>query len=265
MKDRVPDLLVEQLLLGELSPNEATRVRAQLEADHDPRLERLEASNAAILEENPPEAVARRIRARLDALEPEPEPAFRWPVWGTAAAVAVAAGALLMIALPSGTTNSVDPGGVADSAGPATSLSGGERIKGDAAVVLERKLGTRAEPLLAGSTVSPGDMIQIGYRSGGWTHGVLVSLDGAGAVTLHFPDDAGASTELQPAAVLHGFELDDAPDFERFLFFTANEPLEPSAVLEAVEVLAKRPDAQTAVVDPAPAEAVVDLPLLRHP
>ena len=266
MKERVPDLLVEQLLLGELPPEQAAPVRARLQADDDPRLAKLEASNAVILQEHPPQVIARRIQARLDALDAEPSTAIRWPLWGTAAALAVAAAVLLALVLSPDDTATAPPSdsrvAMADPLDP-----DGERIKGPAAIVLKRQRGTRAEPLAANAEVSEGDMIQVGYRAGDWTHGVLVSLDGAGAVTLHFPEDIGASTALQPGrtVILHGFELDDAPDFERFLLFTAHAPLDPAAVVERTEALAKRPDARTAQVPADPAEAVVDLPLQRYP
>jgi hypothetical protein len=259
MKTRVPDLLVEQLRLGELSPAEADRVRAQLEEDDDPRLESLKASDAEILDAHPPEVMARRIKARLDALEPEAEPGFRWPLWATGGLMAAAAAVALVLLLPTDDPSVVAPPGTT----VAINDSGGERIKGDAAIVLERQRGTRAETLLADADVSPGDTLQVSYRSGGWEHGVLVSLDGAGAVTLHFPADETASTQLQKTAVLHAFELDDAPDFERFILFTAHEPLDAAAIVRSMETFAKRPDARSAVVLPAPAEAIVELPLNR--
>ena len=148
MKTRVPDLLVEQLRLGELPPAEAERVRAQLEKDDDPRLERLKTSDAEILDAHPPEAMARKIKARLDALDAEPEPAFRWPMWATGGLMAAAAAAALVLLLPTDDPSVVAP--------PSTTVAvndsgGGERIKGDATIVLERQRGTRAEPLLAGA------------------------------------------------------------------------------------------------------------------
>lgn len=259
---RVPDLLVEQLVLGELPEAQAQSVRARLEADNDPRLKRLEASNSDILEAHPPEVIARRIQARLDALEPESSGGFAWPMWGAAAGLAVAAAALLVWTLGPG-SEPAPPSSetrVAVATPPA-----GERMKGDAAIVLERKLGTRAESLLAKSEVSPGDMLQVSYRSGGWSHGVLVSLDGSGAVTLHFPDAPDESTALQAEgmAVLHAFELDDAPGFERFLFFTANSPLDPGAIVKRVESMGRGPNPADAPVLSSPAEAVVELPLVR--
>jgi len=259
---RVPDLVVEQLALGELSKAQAESVRARLEADNDPRLERLEASNVDILDAHPPEVLARRIQARLDALEPESSTGFAWPVWAAAGGLAVAAAALLVWTLGPDSEPAESTSGtrVAVADPPA-----GVRLKGDAAIVLERQLGTRAEPLLAESEVSPGDMLQVSYRSGGWSHGVLVSLDGAGAVTLHFPQTAGDSTALQSegTAVLHAFELDDAPTFERFLFFTANSPLDAEAVVKRVESMGHAPDPGHARVLASPGEAVVELPLVR--
>lgn len=258
----VPDLLVEQLLLGELPEAQAQSLRARLKADQDPRLERLEASNADILDAHPPEVIARRIQARIDALEPEPSAGFAWPMWGMAAGLAVAAAAVLVWTLGPG----AEPAPPASEPRIAVSTPpAGERMKGDAAIVLERKLGTRAEALLAESEVSPGDILQVSYRSGGWSHGVLVSLDGAGAVTLHFPETSGDSTALQAegTAVLHAFELDDAPAFERFLFFTANGPLDPGAIVKQVEAMGRAPNPAHAPVLPSAAEAVVGLPLVR--
>lgn len=259
---RVPDLLVEQLALGELPEAQAQTVRARLEADADPRLKQLEASNTEILDAHPPEVVARRIQARLDALEPESSGGFAWPVWGAAAGLAVAAAALLVWTIGPG---SEGPPPASEPRVAVATPPAGERMKGDAAIVLERKLGTRAEALLAKSKVSPGDTLQVSYRAGGWSHGVLVSLDGAGAVTLHFPDTPGESTALQAdgTAVLHAFELDDAPGFERFLFFTANRPLDPDAIVKHVESMGRGPNPADAPVLPSPAEAVVELPLMR--
>lgn len=253
MNERITDFEVEQLLLGELPEHRAQGVRAQLEADEDPRLSELPRSNAAVLRDYPAETVARRIQARIDALEPEPARGIRWPLWGTATALAVAAAAVLVWGLrQDGTSAPASETRIAQAPDRGT-----ERIKGDAAIVLQRQQGTRAENLLAGATVSEGDTIQVSYRSGGWTHGVLVSLDGAGEVTLHFPETQGASTELRAQATLHAFELDDAPDYEHFYFFTDTQPLDVAAVMDRVR---GRPSLTN---NPAPAAAVTELPLTR--
>jgi len=71
---------------------------------------------------------------------------------------------------------------------------------------------------------------------------VIVSIDGRGAVTLHFPADAGASTALEPGAhnVPDGFQLDDAPSFERFFLVTSDAPIDVKTVVAAAEALALR-------------------------
>ena len=257
MNERVPDLLVEQLHLGELPEAQAQAVRARLIADEDPRLEALSDDDAAILRDYPADAMARRMQARLDALE-DPTPT-RWPLWALGGALATAAAVALVWTL-SAEQATVPPEPSQDriAMGPGP---GGERIKGDASIVLQRRDGSRAETLLAGASVSPGDTIQVGYRAGGWAHGVLVSVDGAGEVTLHFPAAASEPTTLRPRgnAVLHAFELDDAPAFERFYFFTASDPLDVDAVMDRVR------DDDWDPTDPRPAEAVVALPLTRVP
>lgn len=65
------------------------------------------------------------------------------------------------------------------------------------------------------------------YVAAGRAHGVIVSIDGRGQVTLHFPADAGAPTALESGRAVplsHSYELDDAPLFERFMFVTAEAP-----------------------------------------
>ena len=45
------------------------------------------------------------------------------------------------------------------------------------------------------------------------------------------------------ARVPNAYALDDAPRFERFFFFTANEPIDVHAGMEALRDLAKSDDA----------------------
>ena len=71
--------------------------------------------------------------------------------------------------------------------------------------------------------------------------GVIVSIDGNGAVTLHAPRDAATSSVLEPegATLLpDAYELDDAPHFERFFFVTAAERIPVRTVLDAARTLA---------------------------
>lgn len=267
MNDRVPDLLVEQLALGELPPEQARRVQQRLEDDDDPRLHELRRSDDDILEAHPPEIVARRIRNRLQRVEAEP--AARRPGWWfVTATLAVAATVALAwwIAKPDALvpeSTGIDGEKVASLPQPPDVT----RIKGEATVVLELQQGARATTLVPGDRVAPGDSVLVSYRADTEPHGVIVSLDGAGEVTLHFPADETQSTALNPNGTvrLHAFELDDAPAFERFFFVTSTDPLDVAQVMESVRALADAKDPLTAAPSVPAQWRVKDFPLVRQP
>src|SRR5690606_19161898 len=102
----------------------------------------------------------------------------------------------------------------ADDTGPE-----GVRLKGqEPHLALHRRAaGAVVERLGEGATARAGDVLQVSYVAAGRRRGAVLSIDGRGVVTLHFPERAGAATELvQEGAVplAHAYELDDAPAFE---------------------------------------------------
>ena len=269
MNDRVPDLLVEQLALGELPPEQARRVQAQLEDDDDPRLSELRRSDEDILAAHPPEIVARRIRNRLQRVEAEP--ASRRPGWWfVTATLAVAAAVALAwwIARPDALVpESTGIEGEKVASLPPEQQPDVTQIKGDPRLVLTLQEGARTTKLVSGDRVSPGDSVLVSYFADTEKHGVIVSLDGAGEVTLHFPADETQSTALVPNGTvrLHAFELDDAPAFERFFFVTSNTPLDAAQVMESVRALADAKDPLTAAPSVPENWRVKDFPLVRQP
>ena len=68
-RDRVPDILVERLALGELPADQAESVRAALEAEPGgaERLAALALSNEAIHAQHPPRVVAAEVDRRNSA------------------------------------------------------------------------------------------------------------------------------------------------------------------------------------------------------
>ena len=265
--DRVPDVMVELLLLGELEPDEAADVRARLEADDDPRIAEIERSNEALLARFPVDEVVPELRAALEATADEPsseaEPAepvepngvvslnARRPkamVWGSAL-VAVAAGLVLAWGLrDAAPVATEDPATrISMTQIPAPS-SDGVRNKGAQRLIVFREGNDQA--LHAGDGVSAGDVLQLAYATAGERHGVIVSLDGAGVVTLHWPADAGNSTELGSGVVRldYAYELDDAPDFERFVFVASDQPLVVDDVMTAAQDVASGSDPEHATL-----------------
>jgi hypothetical protein len=234
----IPDLLVERLALGELDEARAASLRLALERERAEtgrdRLAEIRASNAEILAEHPPAQVAAQIRARAHARRPT-------RLW-MMAPVLTAAVVLLWVV-----TRDAEPTTIA-------SLTTGDddredtRIKGgvEPHLVIDRKLDAGHERLTSGEQARAGDLLQLSYVPAGRRAGVIVSIDGAGIVTLHHPNSAAEAPMFSVGLEIplaHAYELDDAPGFERFILVTRDDdgPIEVAQVLAAAEQLASNP------------------------
>jgi hypothetical protein len=238
-----PHWLLERVALGDLPPDALADARARLarELDGDGRLARLEEDSRRTLERHPPEAVAAEVERRraTGARVAAAGEATRGGWNGLSLGVPVAA-SLALLCLSS----QQEPLAPAPVRTPIV-WTGSERIKGAPMLRVHRRVGTgEPEQLEDHARVRQGDVLQLSYTSGGHPHGVVVSVDGRGAVMLHHPAALSDSTALTPgeaAPLGHAYELDDAPAFERFLLVTSREPLDVAAVLEAARTLARQP------------------------
>jgi hypothetical protein len=126
-----------------------------------------------------------------------------------------------------------------------------ERVKGNGprlAVARERP-GLDAEPLGPGARARAGDVLQLSYLSAGRPYGVVLSIDGRGTVTRHWPEsgDGAAPLEARGAVPLaHAYILDDAPGFERFFLVTGNTVFAVQVPLEAARRITSSGAARTA-------------------
>jgi hypothetical protein len=232
--------VLERYLLRELPPEKTGEVERAAAADPCLRsaIAALEVSNRDILARYP----ATDFRARLLArLEGTPAPA---PVWKRWAWLAPAAAALVLAAVL---------------VGPRLRLlsdswpfgSGGEQnlVKGAAPVDLTitqllvyKKSGDRAELLADGAEARAGALLQLAYVAASERYGAILSIDGRGGVTRHFPADEGGSTLLalnKRILLPSALELDDAPGFERFFLVTSAAPVDVAAVMAKAVELAK--------------------------
>ncbi|MCB9751211.1 MAG: hypothetical protein H6713_14640 [Myxococcales bacterium] len=259
---RVPELLVEQLALGVLPPPVARDVSERLTragVDVEERLRALRAENDELLRRHPPARARQVIERRLEAARRSRR---RRLTWAFAPALAVATAALLWLRVepdaargPAVATTTAEPGDASTRRRDALELVAGSsaaedtRIKGmTPRLIVHRKRGDSVERLAEGSVAREGDRVQLSYLAAGRRQGVIVSYDGRGVVTLHYPNVARASAELRAGGAVpldHSFELDDAPLFERFVFVTlppsdASGALEVSRVLEAARAVAAR-------------------------
>ncbi|MDJ0766261.1 MAG: ActD-like protein [Myxococcota bacterium] len=225
----VPDIILERLALGELSPEREEEVRKCLEQnpDQQERFDALITSNEEILSRYPAAVMGAEIRARAAkesvAAREWTLPRFAIPVLASAA-VAVAA---LWILVPVSVERSIPhPAGVLDTV----------RSKGDTdpALFVYRKGQRKEQQLSNGARVRTGDVLQLKYAARGASNGVIFSVDGWGAVTLHFPtapDKPTALNETGTHALAFSYELDDAPAFERFFFVTSTDSINVERVL----------------------------------
>jgi hypothetical protein len=196
----VPDWKLERMLLGDVPPEESEKQR----------LAELSRSNEEILGAHPPQQVVAEIQRRARRID-RPRPALRI----AAPVLAAALGLIVFVSLPEPT----------------------ERSKGAVPyLVIHQHAGDHAEKLAPGAVVRARDVLQVSYVSLGRPYGVICSLDGRGIVTLHHPIGLDGDQKLIDLAgavpLANAYELDDAPDFEKFFFVTASEPLDVDAILE---------------------------------
>jgi hypothetical protein len=234
----VSDLLVEQLLLGELSREDEQVLRAQLAPEElERRLEALRGADAAFRAEHDHDQMVSAIAARARIAKVRSEVSKPHPVRYLVPSLAVLA-LMVWFARP-------QPGG---EEGRPPELPPEIIIEKGIAphMVLYRRHGEQVEMLTDGARAGAGDMLQLGYVAAQARYGAIVSVDGSGTVTLHFPDAETASTKLTVEGgeqlLGHSYELDAAPAFERFFFVTAAQPLDVKKVMEAAHSLARSPE-----------------------
>ena len=237
------DLFIEKYRMGELDSREIEMLKKRY-PDNDELnqiIEELDADDRLILENYTPEAMASRIRERAEEDE-APEGGRSFSRFRLARFTALAAAAALVLVfgiaffrLPPTTSGNL----VAAS----DSISS-ERIKGlEPSLKIYRHTGDSAEILENRDVVSEKDLLQIEYISGSFRYGVIFSIDGRGTVTMHHPTYEGISAELdQGGAVLlpYAYELDDAPDFERFFFVAGGSVFNLDDVMDAAYELAAK-------------------------
>jgi hypothetical protein len=223
---------LERYLLDELPPGELRDVEEALAASGEvrERLEDLRLSNDAILREHPPAAVAAQLRARAAASAPSPSRAARVlaPALAALAAVLIAGGVLIVRRH-------------AREQAPRPDVT---RVKGVQPYLLLFRQAAPVERLAPGALVHEHDRLQVAYQAAGRRYGVIVSVDGAGAVTRHLPASGDWATPLAtggPVPLGASYELDDAPGFERFVLVTADAPFAVETVVDAAR---RQPEAR---------------------
>ena len=236
---------LEKYRLGELDEEDRASVGTALAEDEGlrARLNSLDESDGELLRQYPAEffgleqAAFRIARTRT-----------RVRLVGLAALVAV--GILLPVLFTVVSRNTLDTrSGITIAAVPPQ-----DRVKGNARLDCELSLFLREsqEAALGDHTVlAEGNTVQLAYTTpaGNEYYGVIFSVDGRSAVTLHYPYRPGQSTQLvsgRRTFLSEAYTLDDAPDFEVFVMVVSAEPLDAQAVLRTARALVENAGDNTA-------------------
>jgi hypothetical protein len=221
MYKKLPPLILERLSLGELSEQERERLNREFGTDFlNAEVERLRQENASTLSSYPIRSMASEIRSKQTRERDVSVPLGVKAKWmGVGLAVACAALALFYIQPPVQTEDHII-------------LKGG-----DPRLTIYRKAKDGAERLAANAMVHDGDLLQVRYVASGAKFGVIYSIDGNGAITRH--DKQGATpTSLKSGGEIdlgHSYELDDAPEFEIFVFMTGEQSVPTSELLNSIK------------------------------
>lgn len=261
--NQIPDLYLEQYLLGDLPEN----LREELDdlilknPELGERISRLKKSDEDILFTYPAESIASSIlkksesrqRCASDAAAAKnmSQTGINFSLTRSLKKIAgqislissrrytlsLASAALMLLVLiftVPGIRNTFMNGSVIDN---------DVRIKGlDSKLILYRVKGKDVEELKNLDTAGRGDIIQVGYiASGDYKYGVILSIDGRGVVTKHLPDSNKSGTELvlnRRTLLNKSYELDDSPSFERFFMILSTDPINTSEITEKAKKLA---------------------------
>ncbi|MCR4715482.1 MAG: hypothetical protein K5751_14025 [Treponemataceae bacterium] len=231
--------ILEQIKAGELPASEYAEFSDTNGSNLFTEISALEESDREILAAYPASAMQAAVAAKLSGSK-FTKKHFSWNIQHIIACAAVLCFALMIpffVKKGSGAK-------MADIAAPGEGITLGaavdeSRAKGvGTRMYLYKKVGEDAVKLSDSDSVSAGDIIQISYIASGAKYGAIVSVDGNGVVTQHYPEYGYTSALLETNGEIpldYSYQLDDAPSFERFLLITGDKPFTVSGIVDAVD------------------------------
>jgi len=255
MIDRFSNLILEQYVLGELSVNAADEVEKELAVNDElrKRVNAILASNSEINDVYDEQTVIREINYRLKTREIKKQQAQEKPAsnlfWNK---LAYAIPVVAIVAVSAIMFNN----GAPDLNPDLIVSEDGVRIKGltpHLNIYLQTKTGH--EQLREHQNLREGDTLQLSYVAAGFQYGVIVSIDGRGIVTQHFPFEEATLFKMNPSGefmLQRAYELDDAPEFEHFFFITSNQKFQLDDIMRIIENSAKIVDKNMRLIEGLP-------------
>lgn len=244
---------IEKYILGELSEKRMREIERHSIDNIELReeIERRKKADIDFLNQYPPDSAVeeifnrlmkRRMNEKRDTIKTTRTVFFKRILYAAPALVLVII--ILSLNFPIFRNNQSKSTGINNQEGVRPKGSNDIKISGPHLIVI-RKSNGHTGLLKNGDRAKAGDIIQLAYVSIEESHGVILSIDGNGKVTLHFPNEKSDSTALEQGKRVRlptAFLLDNAPEFERFFFVTSNSEIEVEQVIKRAEYLAKNLD-----------------------
>jgi hypothetical protein len=262
----MPQLFFEQIFLNEKKADDFTGERKTFLSGTNlqTELDSIKRSNEEILSTYTPEAMRKAVMGKIDANKfgasdspaemsdaakgfrrdsvrsraMRPPLRFRSYVAMASAAACLAIAAFIVVPK---TGDGIASSGL---------LASAERAKGNGPkLFIYLKDGNNAVELENEATVKKDDLLQLSYVASGAQYGFILSIDGNGVVTSHFPDSGASSAKLTTTGEVpldFAYQLDDAPAFERFFFITGSKPFTVASFMENIKIRSRIGDMQTA-------------------
>jgi hypothetical protein len=238
---------LERYILNELPTRRMKEINRQLKEDPGLRaeIEKLKNSNKDILNQYPPDSIVPQILSQYKIERSRKEQVTRpWPVFFRRLVAASPAFAIALVLFfiffpfqrdKTDLSKKIVPTDVTRPKGIQTL----DMTKPN--LIIFRKKNGKVELLENRVRAKAGDLLQIAYIAADEKYGVILSIDGNGTVTLHYPDRKNQPTILKDKKKVYlssSYELDDAPGFERFFFITSMSEINVADVIQKARKLA---------------------------
>jgi hypothetical protein len=240
--ETITDLTLERYILGELHQDQMDSIRRALELDTGlrERLEKLIESNNTILKRYPASEIANTISLKLHTKRvraQEKEEKVPWYYMPFQSPLITSLG---LVAIVMSISLLPHQNRAFETSHSETRIKG---LKSHLIVFRKIKDAPGVEMLHNLSEANQGDILQLGYVVIDKNYGCILSLDGRGTVTQHFPQTPDSSTLLvkgKDVLLPRAYELDNAPQFERFFFVTSDNPIDIPAVHNSIVTLTQK-------------------------
>ena len=262
----IPDLILERYLLCDLPDHKMKKITELEKSDKDvsKRIKALKTSNKKVFKQYPTEEIVNQIMARFRDQENSGKAVTKqnrikfilFP------SILSAAAAMIFVFFFMINSNNSDQDIIVTTTGPDDKVisdaklidtkikpidiarvdHGTTRLRGFVTkLYVYRKHGKDIELLNDNSTGRINDLIQLAYAVTKDTFGIIFSIDGRGNVTKHFPINSLQAAKMKPGRkffLSHSFQLDDAPEFERFFMVTSDSQFNGGYIITLAKQLA---------------------------